>query len=74
MSRFLILLVAGLAVVAVAQKLSADTIKLEGGRTIRGRVLDEKSTKDKLVVKLPAGNAEVTIDRSQIQEVIVEKS
>ena len=74
MSRFSILLVAGLAVVAAAQKLSADTIKLEGGRTIRGQILDEKSTKDKLVIKLQVGNAEVTIDRNQIQEVIIEKS
>jgi hypothetical protein len=71
MSRFTTLLVAGLA---VAQKLPADTIKLEGGRTIRGKVLDEKSTKDKLVIKLQAGNAEVTIDRNEIQEIIVEKN
>lgn len=74
MSRYSTLLVAGLAVVAVAQKLLADTIKLEGGRTIRGQILEEKSTKDKLVIKLQVGNAEVTIERSQIQEIIVEKS
>lgn len=74
MSRFLIRLVAGLAVLSGSAKLSADTIKLEGGRTIKGQVLDEKSTKDKLVIKLLVGNAEVTIDRSQIQEIIVEKS
>ena len=74
MSRFSTLFVAGLAVVAVAQKLPADTIKLEGGRTIRGQILDEKSTKDKLVIKLQGANAEVTVDRSEIQEIIVEKN
>lgn len=74
MSRVLILFGAGLALVLAAVKLSADTIKLEGGRTIKGQVLNEKSTKDKLVIKLLVGNAEVTIDRNQIQEIILEKS
>ena len=74
MSRFSILLVAGMALVAFAGRLSADTIKLEGGRTIKGQIVEEKSTKDKLVVKLQVGNAEVTVDRSQIQEIIQEKS
>src|SRR5262245_19204986 len=72
MSRSLSLLVAGLAVSCTAH-LSASTIKLEGGRTIRGQILDDKSTGDSLVVKLQAGNAEVTVSRGQIQEVIREK-
>jgi hypothetical protein len=51
---------------------SADTIRLEGGRTIRGQILEDKSTGDSLVVKLQVGNGEVTISRGQIQEIIRE--
>jgi HEAT repeats len=72
MSRYLSFFVLTLATATSAARLSADTIRLDGGRTIRGQILDEKSTSDSLVVKLQVGNGEVTVARSQIQEVIRE--
>jgi hypothetical protein len=72
MSRYLSTLIIAVATAASAARLSADTIKLDGGRTIRGQILDEKSTNDSLVVKLQVGNGEVTVSRSQIQEIIRE--
>lgn len=47
----------------------ADTIKLEGGGTVHGQILEDKSTKDKLVVKVDAGGGEVTIERAKIQAI-----
>lgn len=73
MSRFVSLLVSVVACAAYAEVASADTIKLTSGSTIRGQILEEKSSGDTIVIKLQAGNAEVTIGRSQIQEVIREK-
>src|SRR5262245_64767977 len=73
MSRFLSLLFSVLACAACAEIVSADTIKLTSGSTIRGQILEEKSSGDSIVIKLQAGNAEVTVARSQIQEVIREK-
>jgi hypothetical protein len=72
MSRSLSLLVAGVIALASAT-LAADTIKLEGGRTVRGQIVDEKSNNESLVVRLRTGNAEVTLARKQIQEIIREK-
>lgn len=72
MSRFWNLL-AGLTLVAAAAVSRADTVKLEGGGTVRGQVLDDKSTKDVVVVKSRTG-AEVKIERSKIQEIIREKT
>ncbi len=74
MSRRKNILLATLALAAVSGTLSADTIKLEGGRTIRGQILDDKSSTEMLVVKLQTGNAEVTIERRKIQEIIREKN
>jgi hypothetical protein len=72
MSRYLSFLATALAVTTCSARLLADTIRLEGGRTIRGQILDEKSTSESLVVKLQVGNGEVTVARSQIQEVVRE--
>jgi hypothetical protein len=58
------------ALLAWANAAYADTIKLEGGGTVQGQILEDKSTKDKLVVKVDAGGGEVTIERSKIQAII----
>jgi hypothetical protein len=71
MSRFESLF-AGLALFALAAIVRADTVKLEGGGTVRGEILDDKSTKDVLVVK--SRGAEVKIQRSRIQEIVREKT
>ncbi len=73
MSCFKISLVAGLALVASSIISRADTIKLEGGGTVRGEILDDKSTKDILVVKSRVG-AEIKLQRGRIQEIIREKT
>jgi hypothetical protein len=73
MSRVSTILCAALGFVALMNTLSADTIKLTSGGTVRGQILDEKSTKESLVVKLQIGGGEVTIERDKIQEVIRDK-
>jgi len=73
MSSFSKILAALVASAAWAGNLQADTVKLEGGRVIRGQIVDEKSTDRTLVIKLLVGKAEVTIERGQIQEIIREK-
>ncbi len=52
----------------------ADTITLSGGGTIRGQILEDKSSDRAVVVRLQAGGGEVTIERSKIQAITPEKN
>ncbi|MBI3466521.1 MAG: HEAT repeat domain-containing protein [Planctomycetes bacterium] len=63
----------GTALLFWAGTCSADTIKLDGGGTVQGQILDDKSTKDSLVIKLERGG-EVTVERAKIQAIVRGKS
>jgi hypothetical protein len=64
---------AGLTLAVWPGFLSADTIKLESGGTVRGQILDEKSTKDYVLIKLLSGG-ELKIERKKIESIVREKS